>query len=145
MPQVYFDLKERITPYRTTFWGVECDVHPALASEIFGDDQRLIFFTPLASRPVHHSVRVDSSWAADHFDVDGTDHICDHSDDIFEQQLGLATSENTCSDCGAMSTGVLSRAVRIDARIMYGRMNEHDGTPVLFVLFAPGEVTWASR
>ncbi|MEQ1762569.1 MAG: hypothetical protein ABL984_05405 [Pyrinomonadaceae bacterium] len=46
-------------------WGQEHTVQPAVVSEQLGDGNKIIYFTPLNTRPWFYVVFVDSSWDFD--------------------------------------------------------------------------------
>lgn len=48
-------------PERCRFWGLEYTITPRLIAEKFGDGQRLVCVTPMATRPNYFVARVDSS------------------------------------------------------------------------------------
>lgn len=51
--------------YETKFWGQPCTCDPKLIETVFGDGRRLIYYTPLATRPNYYIVRVGSDWDDD--------------------------------------------------------------------------------
>ncbi len=68
--------------YWTKFWGSKCLVSPKFVSEAVGDGNKLIYMTPLNTRPQYYVIRVDSAWDCSNFHDGET--IADHLDEIFE-------------------------------------------------------------
>lgn len=59
-------IAEEMTPRRIRHWGIEYeDFSPVLVKKVFGDGQRLLFLTPLATRPNYYVARVDSTLLED--------------------------------------------------------------------------------
>ena len=65
------------------FWGRDYFITPRVLPTPLGDGQRLIYFTPLNTRPNHYVVMVDSTWCP-HFSADAVDTVADHCDEISE-------------------------------------------------------------
>lgn len=95
MPLTRAELKRRLErPYRARFWGAEHLVQPCLVSEIFGDGRMLIFVTPIATRPHHYLVRVDSrtglsgaAWRCEQLD-EVLDSIAEEFGDDDDEEFG---------------------------------------------------------
>lgn len=86
------DLKRLIEkPREVTFWGQKHTVTPAFVSDSLGDGKKLLFVTPLATRPNWYVVRVDSSWDINNFG--NGELVCEHLEEILfpiEKEYGLA-------------------------------------------------------
>jgi hypothetical protein len=69
-------------PYFTKFWGQRCKVRPKFCRTALGDGKKLIFVTPLNTRPDHYLIRVDSSW--DDSNYSDRDCIGNHIEEIYD-------------------------------------------------------------
>ena len=64
-----------------SFWGSRYRITPILVDKIFGDGEKVIHLTPLATRPNYYIIRVDSKWDCDN---SGEEAICDHLEELYE-------------------------------------------------------------
>lgn len=48
--------------HKTTHWGIEYLVKPAVVSEALGDGRLLLWVQPLSTRPDYYLIRIDSKW-----------------------------------------------------------------------------------
>lgn len=51
--------------FETEFWSQKCTCDPKLIDQVFGDGKRLIYYTPLMTRPNYYIIRVGSDWNED--------------------------------------------------------------------------------
>jgi hypothetical protein len=58
-------LAEALEPRPEVFWGEEHHVVPMPVDTVIGDGERLLWFTPWATRPNYYVIRVDSDMDAD--------------------------------------------------------------------------------
>lgn len=59
-------IAEEMTPRAVQHWGITYEnFAPVLVEKVFGDGQRLLFLTPLATRPNYYVARVDSTLRED--------------------------------------------------------------------------------
>jgi hypothetical protein len=78
---------------KVRFWGAEHIITPRLLNHVEGDGKLIIFVTPLATRPQHYVLRVDSKWAnGDLSDAAWHDHIDEICGDL-EDGFGRAADE----------------------------------------------------
>jgi len=75
-------------PYWVRFWGQRRLCKPVFIERILGDGGKLLFVTPLATRPHHYLIRVDSTWKDNNYEQPC---VADHIDEIYdaiENQVG---------------------------------------------------------
>lgn len=73
------------------FWGQRHIVTPRLADWIHGDGKQVIYFTPLATRPQHYVVRIDSRVDLDSDAFRG--HVLEGIYEALEDQFGRHRDE----------------------------------------------------
>lgn len=74
-----------------TMWGQKRFVTPRLCSTVFGNGLRLIYFTPINTRPNWYIIRVDSRWSLSNWETnprlkapyDWVDDVCEALEDEF--------------------------------------------------------------
>lgn len=88
-------IAEEMTPRTVQHWGsVYENFAPELVEEVFGDGQRLLFLTPLATRPHYYVVRVDSALAEE----DERDFVERQLLDAIEEEFGDADDGDEDAD-----------------------------------------------
>lgn len=66
-------------PELIRFWGREYAIQPAVLNQELGDGNKIIYFTPLNTRPWYYVVFIDSSWDFDTWEFKAT-----HLEKIYE-------------------------------------------------------------
>lgn len=69
---------------KVNFWGSDYFIQPRVVSRVFGDGARVIYYTPLNTRPSYYVVLVDSTWAVSYSDADAADYVGEHIEEISE-------------------------------------------------------------
>lgn len=81
-----------------SLWGKKHFVTPRLCFTVFGDGRKLIFLTPMSTRPNWYVIRIDSKWSLDNHESD--DELLpprDWTDDVIdalEEQFGTGEKLN---------------------------------------------------
>lgn len=94
--------------HKTTFWGREYTVKPAVANGHLGDGRLLLGFQTLNDRPNYYLIRVDSGFfnLPDADGYDGVNDVIDAlSDDFGERESKREHLEDDLRDQGIEPTG----------------------------------------
>jgi hypothetical protein len=85
-------IKQEMTPRTEKFWGNRYEnFHPEKLSRTFGDGQRLMYLTPLNTRPYYFIAKVDSKYPS----TEDEEHdFIEKLLDALEEEFGVADEEN---------------------------------------------------
>lgn len=82
-------------PESVHHWGQECTITPKLVERVLGDGQRLMYITPIMTRPNYFVIRVDSKWDNEYRDTANEEWLEDICDAIDQEYPDLRRDENT--------------------------------------------------
>lgn len=84
-------LEQEMTPHTIKFWGHTYEnFHPEKLDQTFGDGQRLMYLTPLNTRPWYYIARVDSQYPANE---EEEAEFVEKLLDALEEEFGSAVDE----------------------------------------------------
>lgn len=87
-------IRKEMTPSKVRFWGHDYEnFTPTLAETALGDGQRLMFFTPLSTRPYYYIIRIDSK-LPNLEDDEGYDEFVEEVIEALEEEFDYLREED---------------------------------------------------